>query len=85
MAQGKSERLRDKEVNRKFEKEQRRLNRRWTRNAVSGIVLLVVIVVALQFTPYRNFHLDILDAAKNAVKKFTSGSSGPVEPNPKYW
>jgi hypothetical protein len=55
------------------------------RNAVSGIVVLVVIFVVLQFTPYRDIHLEIFNAAKNLVTRLTSGPAAPVEPDPQYW
>jgi len=85
MTDKRSERARDKEVNRKFEKQGRRLNRQWARNAVSGFVLLVIIVIVLQFTPYRDIPLDIFHAAKRLVTGMTSGKAAPVEPNPQYW
>ena len=55
------------------------------RNAMSGIILIVVVIIVLQFTPYRNLHLDIIDAAKRFVKSLTSGNVAPTEPDPKYW
>ena len=85
MAGKRSERARDKEINRKFEKQGRRLNRQWMRNAMGGIILIVVVIIVLQFTPYRNLHLDIIDAAKRFVKSLTSGNVAPTEPDPKYW
>ena len=85
MTAQKSERARDREVNRKFEKQQRRLNRKWMRNAASGLVILIIIVIALQFTPYRDVPMDILSAAKGLIVKLTSGRSVPAEPDPEYW
>lgn len=84
MAGEKSDRARDKEISRKFERQGRRLNRKWMRNAVRGIVLLALILAALQFTPYRDVPMEILDAAKGFFQKLTSGRSAPVEPAPKY-
>jgi hypothetical protein len=85
MARKRSEGADAQQTNRTFERQQRRLNRRWLANAVSGLVLLIIIIVALQFTPYRNIHRDIFDAAKSLLKSLTSGSSTPKEPDPKYW
>ncbi|RJP71556.1 MAG: hypothetical protein C4532_07290 [Candidatus Abyssobacteria bacterium SURF_17] len=75
----------DREINRRFEKQQRSLNRRWFINAITGIILLAAIVIGLQFTPYRNVPRDIFDTAKGFVKSLTSGSSATKEPNPQYW
>lgn len=85
MVTRKSERARDKEINRKFERQQRQLNRKWMRNAASGFLVLIIIVIVLQFTPYRDVPMDIFSAAKGLVIKLTSGKSAPAEPNPKYW
>ena len=85
MAREKSDRARDKEINRKFEQQGRRLNRRWMRNAASGLIVFVVIAIALQFTPYKDVPKDIFRAAKKLVQKLTTGESGPAEPDPKYW
>ncbi len=85
MARKRSEDADAAQANRMFERQQRRLNRRWLANAVSGLVILIIIIVALQFTRYRNIHLEIIDAAKNFVKSLTSGPAAPKEPNPKYW
>ena len=85
MARKKSDQANDKEINLKFERQQRQLNRKWMRNAISGIVFLIVIILALQFNPYRNIHLEIFSAAKSLVKNFTSGKHVTVEPNPQYW
>lgn len=74
----------DVQLDRAFEAQQRRLNRKWTRNALSGLVLLVVIFIALQFTPYHDIHKVAFNAVKNFVSGLTSGS-GRSEPNPKYW
>jgi len=85
MAGKKNDRAREKEINRKFELQQRRLNRKWTRNAVGGIILLVIIIAALRFTPYRDLPMDIFEAAKDFVSGLTSGGAAPVEPDPQYW
>jgi len=85
MAREKSDRARDREINRKFEEQGRRLNRKRMRNALGGIVLLVVILVVLQFTPYRDLPRDIFDAAKDFVLNLTSDQRGPAEPDPQYW
>ena len=75
----------DEQFNRMFERQQRRLNRKWLTNAVGGLILLIVILIALQFTPYRNLPSDIFNAAKDTVKNLVSGPSVPKEPSPKYW
>ena len=75
----------DEQFNRVFERQQRRLNRKWLTNAVGGLILLIVILIALQFTPYRNLPRDVFNAAKDTVKNLVSGPSVPKEPNPKYW
>jgi hypothetical protein len=85
MADRRSERAKDREIDRKFERQQIRLNRKWTKNALSGFILLVIILVALQFTPYRGIHAEIIDAAKDLIGRLTSGKSAPAEPSPKYW
>ena len=85
MTEKRSERARDKEVNRQFEKQGRRLNRQWTRNAISGVVILIILIIVLQFTPYRDIPMDVFNAAKRFVTGVTSGKAAPVEPNPTYW
>ncbi len=88
MARDKSDRARDKEINRKFEQQGRRLNRRWMRNAASGFIVFVLILVALQFTPYKDVPMDILSAGKDFIQKLATGKSapsGPAEPDAKYW
>jgi hypothetical protein len=85
MARDKSDRARDREVNERFERQGKRLNRKWTRNAVSGIVLLIVAAIVLQFTPYSDLPRDIFDAAKGFLESLTSGESAPAEGDPKYW
>ena len=85
MARKSSEQASNEEINRKFERQQRRLNRRWLRNAVSGFVVLAAIALALQFTPYKDVPRDIFEMVKNLVKSFTPGKSTPREPDPKYW
>jgi hypothetical protein len=85
MAKGKSDRARDREINEKFEQQGKRLNRRWMRNAVSGIALLIVAAIVLQFTPYSDLPGDIFNAAKGFLQGLTSGKSAPSEPDPKYW
>lgn len=85
MGARKSEKGRDKDINRRFERQQRRLNRKWMKHAVSGFVVLTIIVIALQFTPYRDVPMDLVSAAKNLVVKLTSGTSAPAEPDPQYW
>jgi hypothetical protein len=85
MAKAKGDRARDREINRKFEEQGKRLNRRWARNAVSGIVLLIVAAIVLQFTPYRDLPEDIFNAARSFLQGLTSGKSAPAEPDPKYW
>ncbi len=86
MAKKTIDQVHDKETDRKFQQQQRRLNRKWTRNAVSGIVVLAVAFVILQFTPYRDLPYEIFDTVKNAVQNFfSSGPAAPAEPNPKYW
>ena len=85
MAKNESDRDHDKEINRKFEMQGRSLNRKRMRNAASGIIVLVVIIVALRFTPYRDLPMDIIKAAKNFVSSLTSGRSAPIEKDPQYW
>ena len=85
MAKGKGDRARDKEINRKFEEQGRRLQRKWRGNAVKGIVALVLLLIALQFTPYRDVPKDVLEKAIEFFQGLTSGGSGPREPDPKYW
>jgi hypothetical protein len=85
LAGDKSDRARDKEINRKFEQQGRRLNRGWLRNAASGFFVFVLIMVALQFTPYKDVPKDILKAAKNFIQKLTTGKAAPAEPDAKYW
>ena len=85
MAGDKSDRARDNEINRKFERQGRRLNRRWTRNAAGGFILFVVIVIALQFTPYKDVPMDIVSETMSFFQKFTTGKSAPAEPDAKYW
>jgi hypothetical protein len=80
-----SKRARDKEINRAFEKQQRRLNRKWTRNAASGFIVLVLVLILLQFTPYRRVPFRIFNAAKGFVKNLTTGKAKPAEPDPTYW
>lgn len=75
----------DQQFNRMFERQQRRLNRKWLTHAVGGLILLIVILIALQFTPYRNLPRDIFNTAKDTVKNLLSGPHVPKEPNPKYW
>ena len=55
------------------------------RNAVSGIVLLIVAAIVLQFTPYSDVPGDVFNAAKGFLEGLTSGKSAPAEPDPKYW
>ncbi|GAB4331968.1 MAG: hypothetical protein Kow0099_03570 [Candidatus Abyssubacteria bacterium] len=74
----------DVQLDRAFEAQQRRLNRKWTRNALSGVVLLIVVFIALQFTPYHDIHKVAFTAIKNLVSGLTSGSL-QNEPDPKYW
>jgi hypothetical protein len=85
LAREKSDRARDKEINRKFEQQGRQLNRKWMRNAVSGFIVFVVIVIALQFTSYKDVPMDIFRTAKNFVQKLTTGKPAPAEADPKYW
>ena len=85
MAQKKRERNSDKQINKMFERQQRQLNRKWFRNAIGGVVLLAAVWIALQFTPYRNIHRDVIRVAKSVIGKLTSGPAAPAEPNPKYW
>lgn len=85
MAKEKSDRAREKEINRKFEQQGRKLNRKRMRNAAGGFVLFVVIVVVLQFTPYKNIPMDVFEAAKGFVQKLTTGKSAPAERDAKYW
>lgn len=85
MARKKRKETNDKQLDRMFEKQQRRLNRKWFINAVSAIILLAAILAALQFTPYRNIHLELIEAARSLVKSLSSGSSAPSEADPKYW
>jgi hypothetical protein len=85
MARKKSDRARDREINERFEQQGRRLKRKWSRNAVGGLILLIVAAIVLQFTPYRDLPGDIFDAAKGFLQSLTSGKSAPVEPDPKYW
>ncbi|UCD58007.1 MAG: hypothetical protein JSV16_02520 [Candidatus Hydrogenedentota bacterium] len=85
MAFENDKRAKDERINRAFERQQRRLNRKWFRNAVSGLILVAALLLALQFTPYRNLHRDIIKAAKDLVRGMTSGTAGPTEPDPKYW
>jgi len=80
-----NEKAKDKQINKMFERQQRDLNKKRFRNAIGGLILLAAIVVALQFTPYRNIHRDVIRAAKNLIASLTSGSNAPVEPDPKYW
>ncbi len=75
----------DQQFNRVFERQQRRLNRKWLMNAIGGLVLLIVVLIALQFTPYKNLPLDVFNAAKDSVKSLLSGPAAPKEPSPKYW
>lgn len=84
MARKDTDEKRNEEVNRAFEQQQRWLNRKWTRNAVSGLVLLIIIAVVLQFTPYRDAPREAFEAALSWAKGFSSGSKH-VEPNPQYW
>ncbi len=88
LAGDKSDRARDKEINRKFERQGRRLNRGRMRNAAGGFIVLVLIVVALQFTPYKDVPMDILRETMSFFQKLTTGKSGPAapaEPDAKYW
>jgi hypothetical protein len=48
-----------------------------------GIAVLVAAYLALQLTPYRDLPRDILSRAAEFVTGFFS--SGPSEPDPKYW
>lgn len=82
---GKKRDMRDEEINRAFEAQQRRLNRRRLRSVIGGLILLGAILFALQFTPLRDIPGDMLRAAKGLVSSFTSGSSAPKEPDPQYW
>lgn len=75
----------DKEISRKFASQGKALNRKRYMNAVGGIILLVLIIAALRFTPYRDVPTRILDSAKDFIKELTSGTSAPAEPDPKYW
>ncbi len=68
-----------------FERQMRQLNRKRFRNAIGGLVLLAAIVLALQFTPYRDIHRDVIRAAKDLIGSLTSGPDAPIEPDPKYW
>jgi len=86
MAKKEFEQAHDKETARKFEQQQRRLNRKWMRNAVSGIIVLAVVLLILRFTPYRDLPFEIFDTVKNTVQDFfSSGPTSPAEPNPTYW
>ena len=85
MAKEKSDRARDKEINRKFEEQGRRLQRKWRGNAVKGIVALVLLLIALQFTPYKDVPRDVLEKAIELFRGLTSDNSGSREPDPKYW
>ena len=85
LAGDKSDRAREKEINRKFERQGRRLNRQWMRNAAGGFILLVVIVIALQFTSYKDVPMEIVSETMSFFKKLTTGKAGPAEPDAKYW
>ncbi len=75
---------RNDDVNQVFERQQRALNRRRFVNVFGAIFLLIVILVILRFTPYRNVHLELIDAAKAFLKNLTS-ETAPAERDPKYW
>lgn len=76
----------DRETVRKFKQQQRRLNRKRWRNAVSGIVVLAVAFIILQRTPYRDLPYEIFDTVKNKVQDFfSSGPAKPAERDPTYW
>jgi len=83
MAKSRSDR--DREINQRFEQQGKRLNKRWTRSAVSGIVLIIAAIIVLQLTPYRDLPKDVFNAAKSFLQSLTSGKPAPVEPDPKYW
>ena len=86
MAKKEFEQVHDKEAARKFQQQQRRLNRKWTRNAVSGIVVLAVALLILRFTSYRDLPYEIFNTVKTTVQDFfSSGPTAPAEPRPKYW
>lgn len=72
------------DVNRMFERQQRRLNRKRLVQTLIGIGLLAAVVLALQVTPYRDLPRDIVTSGVKWVKGFFSGPGVP-EPDPKYW
>ncbi|MBI5115691.1 hypothetical protein HZA56_04410 [Candidatus Poribacteria bacterium] len=75
----------DRQVNEMFERQNRRLNQKRFINAVTGIALLAAILIALQFTPYRDVPRNVIKAAASFIKDFTSESSAPKESDAKYW
>jgi hypothetical protein len=75
----------DRQVNEMFERQNRRLKQKRFINAVTGIALLAAILIALQFTAYRNIPRKVIKAAASFIKGFTSGSSAPKESDAKYW
>jgi len=85
MARNERKQVDTSQTDRKFEKQMRQLNRKRLRHAIGGLLVLAAIVLALQFTPYRNIHRDVIRAAKGLLESLTAGADAPVEPNPKYW
>ena len=85
MAGKKRGQAKDDRTDKAFERQMRQLNRKRFGHAIGGLVLLAAILVALQFTPYRDIHRDVFRAAKNLITSLTSGPDAPIEPDPKYW
>lgn len=88
MDEKKYDRKHERDINKKFEAQGRRLKRKWQSKTVGWIVGLAILIGALQFTPYRDIPMDIVHLAINTIQKLTSGGSGGGsggEPDPKYW
>jgi hypothetical protein len=85
MARSERKQVDTDQTDKKFEKQMRQLNRKRLRHAIEGLLVLAAILLALQFTPYRNIHRDVIRAAKGLLESLTAGPDAPVEPNPKYW
>ena len=85
MARSKRRRVDADQAGKKFEAQMRELNRKRVRHVIGGLLVIAAIALALQFTPYRNVHRDVIRAAKGLLESLTAGSDAPVEPNPTYW
>jgi len=48
-------------------------------------VALVLLLIALQFTPYKDVPRDVLEKVIELFRGLTSDNSSSREPDPQYW